>query len=125
MGPLRFELRISAMSRRRHSRLDHEPTEKLTILFHRPRYKRLRKRGNGILPSVKTTQDRVPRKIRVSLILLKCSSARSCDLPPCPDGGSQTCTDDDRIAILIYLVREMPAQNPGSPSLHSALRIIR
>ena len=25
MGPLRFELRTSAMSRRRHNRLDHEP----------------------------------------------------------------------------------------------------
>ena len=25
MGPLRFELRTSAMSRRRHSQLDHEP----------------------------------------------------------------------------------------------------
>ena len=25
MGPLRFELRISAMSRRRHNQLDHEP----------------------------------------------------------------------------------------------------
>ena len=25
MGPLRFELRISAMSRRRHKQLDHEP----------------------------------------------------------------------------------------------------
>ena len=27
MGPLRFELRTSAMSRRRHSQLDHEPAE--------------------------------------------------------------------------------------------------
>jgi hypothetical protein len=27
MGPLRFELRISAMSRRRHSQLDHEPAQ--------------------------------------------------------------------------------------------------
>ena len=26
MGPLRFELRTSAMSRRRHSQLDHEPS---------------------------------------------------------------------------------------------------
>ena len=25
MGPLRFELRTSAMSRRRHNQLDHEP----------------------------------------------------------------------------------------------------
>ena len=26
MGPLRFELRTSAMSRRRHNQLDHEPS---------------------------------------------------------------------------------------------------
>jgi hypothetical protein len=31
MGPLRFELRTSAMSRRRHSQLDHEPAYNLML----------------------------------------------------------------------------------------------
>jgi hypothetical protein len=31
MGPLRFELRTSAMSRRRHSQLDHEPSKGLML----------------------------------------------------------------------------------------------
>jgi hypothetical protein len=31
MGPLRFELRTSAMSRRRHSQLDHEPANCLML----------------------------------------------------------------------------------------------
>ena len=31
MGPLRFELRTSAMSRRRHNQLDHEPRDSLML----------------------------------------------------------------------------------------------
>ena len=31
VGPLRFELRTSAMSRRRHNRLDHEPYKMLVV----------------------------------------------------------------------------------------------
>ena len=33
VGPLRFELRTSAMSRRRHNRLDHEPISLLLTFF--------------------------------------------------------------------------------------------
>ena len=33
VGPLRFELRTSAMSRRRHNRLDHEPIRLLLSFF--------------------------------------------------------------------------------------------